>query len=1139
VRAGIREEFHMTHDGTTTDPYRLPAGRVYLSGVQALVRLLLDQRRADTSAGWDTAAFVSGYQGSPLGTLDTELGRQRDVVAEHRIEFRPGVNEELAATSVYGTQLVPTLPGSTAEGVLGVWYGKSPGVDRATDALRHGNLMGTSPRGGVLVLAGDDPGAKSSTVPGASEATLAALSIPVFQPGSVQEVLDLGRHAVACSRESGLMAALKVVTRVADATATVEVGPGRVRPLLGDESPHRPHAVMIGPALLELERSLVETRLDRVREYARRNGLVRLTHAEPEARLGIVAAGTAYHDLLEALEQLGISGVRILQAGLIWPLDDRAVRGFAAGLDEVLVLEEKGPFLELLVKDALYGLASAPVVTGKKDPAGARLVSGAGALDAAALLRPVANRVLAHHDLPAVARRLADLTSLRGRSLPLITQRTPFFCPGCPHNTSTRAADDTLVGAGIGCHAMVLINPDHHGTITGVTQMGGEGAQWIGMAPFTDRPHFVQNLGDGTFAHSGSLAIRSAVAAGVNITYKLLYNDAVAMTGGQRAAGRLSVPDLTRLLAAEGVRRIVVTTEDTSRYRRVPLAGIASVRPREDLMAVQEELAAIPGTTVLIHDQQCAIEKRRARRRGTLAEPAERVLINERICEGCGDCGDKSGCLAVEPVDTEFGRKTRIHQSSCTKDFSCLAGDCPSFLTVVGTPRRPEPRGPGVPLPDIARPGPGTDVRIRMVGIGGTGVVTVAQLLGAAAMLDGLHTAGLDQTGLSQKGGPVVSDLRLAAHPLDGSATAAGSVDLLLGLDLLGAAAPANLAAASPDRTVAVLCDSVAPTGRMATDVTAPAPDLAAARAAVAAGTREAVGIDARNLASAVFGDHLPTNVIMLGAAWQRGVVPVSRASIEQAIRNAGVAVEQNLAAFAWGRAAVAAPEVVARALDPGTPVPGPEHDALVDRVTTAAGELRRLVALRIPDLVAYPGVAYAERYADAVAEAARRGGDRVAEAVARGLYKLMAYKDEYEVARLHLELVRDLPAGTNYRLKLHPPVLRALGRRRKIGFGRRTTPLFRLLYAGRRLRGTPLDPFGHTVVRRTERALVGEYLDHVGAALGALRPENEDAVVELCALPDVVRGYEHLKLAGVDRFRKRAAELRAELAAPQPGSAD
>ncbi|HEY0360026.1 MAG TPA: indolepyruvate ferredoxin oxidoreductase family protein, partial [Mycobacteriales bacterium] len=989
----------------------------------------------------------------------------------------------------------------------------------------------------VLVLAGDDPAAKSSTVPGASEATLAALSIPVLAPGSVQEVLDLGRHAVACSRESGLMAALKIVTRVADATATVEVGADRVRPLLGDESPHVPHGVMVGPALLELERSLVEVRLDRARAYAHRNGLVRVTHPAPDARLGIVAAGTAYHDLVEALDQLGIGGVRVLQAGMIWPLDGCAVRDFATGLDEVLVLEEKGPFLELLVKDALYGLPSAPVVTGKRDPAGARLVPGAGALDAATLLRPVAGRVLAHHDLPEVERRLADLTGLRGRSLPLITQRTPFFCPGCPHNTSTRAADDTLVGAGIGCHAMVLINPRHHGNVTGVTQMGGEGAQWIGMAPFTDRPHFVQNLGDGTFAHSGSLAIRSAVASGVNITYKLLYNDAVAMTGGQQATGRLSVPELTRLLAAEGVRRIVVTTEDTSRYRRVPLAGIASVRPREDLMAVQAELAAVPGTTVLIHDQQCAIEKRRARRRGTLAEPPERVLINERICEGCGDCGDKSGCLAVEPVDTEFGRKTRIHQSSCTKDFSCLAGDCPSFLTVVGDGRPTTPRRPDVTLPDPA-PLPdrtGVDVRIRLVGIGGTGVVTVAQLLGAAAMLDGLHTAGLDQTGLSQKGGPVVSDLHLAAHPLDGSATGAGSVDVLLGLDLLGAASPANLAMASPDRTVAVLCDSVAPTGRMATDVAAPAPDLAGARATVAARTREAIGVDARNLADAVFGDHLPTNVIMLGAAWQRGAIPVSLASIEQAVRNAGVAVEANLAAFAWGRAAVAAPDVVARALRGVTPARVAAHDAarcdeLVDRVTTADGELRRLLAIRVPDLAAYQGVAYARRYAEVVAEAAARGGDRVAETVARGLYKLMAYKDEYEVARLHLELVRDLPPGTRYELKLHPPVLRALGLREKVGFGRRTTPLFRLLHAARRLRGTPLDPFGYTAVRRTERALIEEYLGHVGAALDALRPDNEDTVLELLALPDVVRGYEDLKLAGVDRFRARAAELRAEL---------
>jgi indolepyruvate ferredoxin oxidoreductase len=549
--------------------------------------------------------------------------------------------------------------------------------------------------------------------------------------------------------------------------------------------------------------------------------------------------------------------------------------------------------------------------------------------------------------------------------------------------------------------------------------------------------------------------------------------------------------------------------------------------------------------TVLIHDQQCAIEKRRARRRGTLADPPERVVINERICEGCGDCGDKSGCLAVEPVDTEFGRKTRIHQSSCTKDFSCLQGDCPSFLTVLPAKPgarpagggRPAPRRPGADLPDPVPCVPADEVRIRLVGIGGTGVVTVAQLLGAAAMLDGLHTAGLDQTGLSQKGGPVVSDLHLARRPIEGSVAPVGGVDVLLGLDLLGAATAATLATVSADRTVAVLGRSVAPTGRMATDVTTAAPDLAAAAAAVEEAVADSVHVDARNLATAVFGDHLPANVIMLGAAWQRGAIPVSLESIEASVRAQGVAVEQNLAAFEWGRAAVAAPDAMRRVLEPAAAPPAlsPDAEGLVEQVG-GGEEVRRLLEIRVPDLIAYQGLGYARRYAEAIARVRRAEAERVpgssavTEAVARGLHKLMAYKDEYEVARLHLELVRDLPPGTEFQLQLHPPVLRALGRREKLGFGRRTTPVFRALYAARRLRGTPLDPFGRTEVRRTERALVGEYLGHVDAALDVLGPDTLDTVVELCALPDVVRGYEHLKLAGVARFRERAAALRVEL---------
>ncbi|MYS82725.1 indolepyruvate ferredoxin oxidoreductase family protein [Embleya scabrispora] len=1163
-------------------------GRVLLSGVQALVRLVLDQRRADAGAGADTGAYVSGYQGSPLGTIDLEFGRQPALLDELGIVFRPGVNEELAATAIAGSQLAAGRESHTVEGVLGVWYGKSPGVDRAADAIRHGNLVGTGPTGGVLMLVGDDPAAKSSTVPGASEALLAALGVPVFSAGDVQELLDLGRHAIACSRESGLWVALKVVTRVADATATVEVG-GEHAPTGPPAGPgHRPDAMMIGPRLLNMERDLVEVRLARARAYGRRHRLTRIARSAPTARVGVITAGTAYFDLCRALEHLGVEDdlVRVLKVGMIHPLDAEAVREFAVGLDEVLVLEEKGPFLEPLVKEALYGAPSTPPVTGKHDPAGAPLVPLTGVLDAGVVGRAVAARLLAHHDLPELRARAAESTPpAHRRTLPLVDQRTPFFCSGCPHNVSTKVPAGTLVGAGIGCHGMVTVNRQDHGDLTGLSQMGGEGAHWIGMAPFLNRTHLVQNMGDGTFAHSGSLAIRAAVSASVHITFKLLYNDAVAMTGGQQAQGRLSVPAITRLLEAEGVRRIVVTTEDVRRYRRVRLAGIAKVRPREHLEAVQAELAAVPGVTVLIHDQLCAIEKRRRRRRGELADPVERVLINESICEGCGDCGAKSGCLSVEPVQTEFGRKTRIHQSSCTKDFSCLQGDCPAFLTVrakdagalgswvkgawvkgawvkgsrpgaaragradrVG-PTTPEPpRPPDLPLPRFRVEA--EDLRIRLVGIGGTGVVTVAQVLGAAAALDGLHTAGLDQTGLSQKAGPVVSDVRISTTPVTGSATvSAGSLDLLLGLDILGAASAANLANANTGRTVAVVCTGLAPTGRMATDVTAPAPDLVAAREVIDACTRERdnVHVDARDLAERVFGDHLPANVIMLGAAWQHGMLPITLGAIEEAFRRNGTAVEQNLAAFGWGRAAVAEPAAVQRLREPEEAVPlSPPAAALVDRVSGTPGELRRLLSVRVPELIAYQHAGYARRYVDVVAHAhavaARRipGDDTVAEAVARGLFKLMAYKDEYEVARLHLAQVAALPADRTFAVHLHPPVLRALGMDRKIRLGPWSTPLFRALYAARPLRGTRLDPFGPTALRRTERELIDEYVEHVRHALDRLTPATRDVVVELCELPDTVRGYEEIKLAGVARFRDRARALRdrlAEPSAPPPGA--
>ena len=1147
------------------DKYVLDEGRILLTGVQGLVRVVLDQHRADRRAGLTTGTMISGYQGSPLGGFDQELTRNRELLDEHHVRHVPGLNEELGATSAWGSQLAGNLPGSKYDGVLGMWYGKAPGLDRAADSLRHGNFVGVSRTGGGLAVVGDDPSCKSSTIPSASESLLAALHMPVFFPGSVQEVVDLGLHAYACSRASGLWSGFKIVTSVADAVGTAEVAPGRVLPVLPDLGyEHQPSAHLLAPQSLEMERSMLGVRTELALAYARENGVNRIEGAR-DAWLGIVAPGKSYHDLVNALHSLGLgppelerAGIRILKLGMIWPLEGEIVHEFARGLEEIVVVEEKGPFVETALKETLYGAAHAPRIVGKRDEHGERLLAAEVDLDADVIARAVAARLGRRVQLDSVEAHIRRLDSIAGRRAELpMAQRTPFFCSGCPHNSSIKAPEGTLVGGGIGCHTMVLLNPEGKGEITGITQMGGEGAQWIGMAPFTQDSHLVQNLGDGTFHHSGSLAVRAAVAAGVNITYKLLYNEHVAMTGGQAIEGQLSVPDLTRWLELEGVRRIIVTAEDTSRYKGVSLSPIAELRERGELLSSQLELAEVEGVTVLIHDQECAAELRRSRKRGNKPEPAERIWINERVCEGCGDCGEKSSCLSVLPVETEFGRKTQIHQASCNKDYSCLEGDCPSFLTVVpGEKAKHEIPALSVELPEPELLVSDEDWAVRMMGIGGTGVVTVNQMLGMAALIDGLHVSGLDQTGLSQKGGPVVSDLRISREPLAASPKAtAGSIDLYLGFDLLGAGSDKNLVTASPDRTVAVVSTSAVPTGRMVIDINERFPELAAQLDKIDAATRREhnLYLDAQRLSERLFGDHMMTNTLALGAAYQRGMLPVSREALEQAIRLNGAAVEKNLSAFAWGRAVVAVPDTVEEATRaPETVVPVRELSETERELVTLAingdgGELRRLVELRIPELVAYQDAAYARRFAEVVrrvhvAEQERTPGhSELAEAVARQLFKLMAYKDEYEVARLHLDAVEQAKLHAEFGedakiwFNLHPPMLRSLGLERKLKLGKWFLPSFRALYRARRLRGTKLDPFGHAEVRRVERALIGEYEEIVGEALAKLTPETHATVLDLFELPDVIRGYEEIKLRNVMLFRKRAEGISKRLAAGKP----
>jgi indolepyruvate ferredoxin oxidoreductase len=1142
---------------TLDDRYAADRGRVLLTGIQALVRLTLEQRRLDTARRLDTRVFVSGYQGSPLGGLDSEMLRSRRFLDPAGVVFQAGVNEELAATAVAGTQLLGQVPGRRHEGVVGFWYGKNPGLDRAADAIRHGTLAGTATLGGTVAVIGDDPASKSSTVPSSCEPMAQSLAMPLLAPGTVAEIVELGLHAVALSRATGLWTGLKIVADIADASATVDVEGLRLGIPMPPARPRPPAGALVGPAALDAEHDMLTRRLDLARAYARETGLNRVTFTSRQARLGILASGTGYAVVQRALEDLGLDeaalddlGVRLIRLAMPFPVDAAELAAHTAGLEEVLVVEDKVPFLEGHLKEALYRVPDAPLVVGRRDERDRPLLTARGQLGAEDVARAIAARI-GRDRLPRTAAVHLAAVGPRKPSrigLPLAGggssgARTPYFCSGCPHNTSTRAGDDTLVGVGIGCHAMIAIDGEGRGHQIGLTQMGGEGAQWLGLAPFTDDRHFVQNLGDGTFHHSGSLAVRAAVAGGATMTFKLLYNDAVAMTGGQQAVGRLSVPEITTLLATEGVRRIVVTTDDPGKYRGVALDPIASVRHRDSFAEAEAELAALDGVTVLIHDDRCAAEERRLRKRGTLPTPAEKVVVNERVCEGCGDCGDQSTCLSVQPVATEFGRKTRIHQPSCNSDLSCLKGDCPSFLLVeLGAPVRREVPAPPVELVEPEPRFDGSETLIRMPGIGGTGVVTVSQILQMAAHLDGRFAAGLEQVGLAQKGGPVVSDVRIAKQPVRGSLRASrGTADVLVGFDLLGTADAANLAVARPGHTVAVVNSAIVPTAAMVTGrvVLPGSPDDALERIAAATGG-ENVHVDAQGLAEALFGDHMPTNVLLLGAAYQHGCLPVSAGAIEQAIRLNGAAVEKTLAAFRWGRAAVLDRDAVLAAVLP----PVRATVEVSARSRELAEGLDEAVAVRVEDLTGFQDEALAARYAEEVrrvaavaAQKAGPAGERVAVAYARGLHKFVAYKDEYEVARLHLDPVekarRDAEFGADAQVSvlLHPPVLRALGMKNKIRLSGRTAEVaFRGLRAAKGLRGTPLDVFGWAGVRRTERALVGEYQALVRSALEALTPQTVDRVVEIAELADEVRGYEEIKLAAVERFRAKAAEALAAL---------
>ena len=1125
------------------DRWELAGEPVLITGVQALVRLPLLQRELDAARGLDTAGFISGYRGSPLGTYDKELAKLGARLAEAKVVVRPGLNEDLAATAVWGSQQVHLLPGARHQGVFAIWYGKGPGVDRSGDVLRHANSAGVGPLSGVLMLSGDDPSSKSSTVTNASDHAFVDLEIPFLDPSGVQEVLEYGLKGIGMSRFSGLWAGMKCVADTMDASATVQVDAAAWAPVIPegvDQGPDGLHIRLKDTPLLQ-EARLRHFRLPAAVAYARANGLNRVVLDAPRARFGIAARGKAYAMLRQAMLDCGIDeaearrlGLRLWKVGLAWPLDEAGARDFAAGLEEVLVVEDRRPLLEPQLREALYPLDRRPRVLGKRDEAGKPLLSDLTELDAAQVARALAARIPRADWPQRMAARLAELDALAEGAREPIHLREPWFCPGCPHNTSTKLPEGSRGMAGIGCHYMVTWMD--RGTES-FTQMGGEGAPWIGQQPFTTEPHVFTNLGDGTYAHSGSLAIRAAIAAKVNITYKILVNGAVAMTGGQAPDAEATVPRIAAQMAAEGVARIVVVSDDPARHQGDPLMpkGVG-FEPRDRLDAVQKELREIPGVTILIYDQECATERRRHRKRGTAPAATKRVVINPRVCEDCGDCSTQSNCLAIEPVETEFGRKRQIDQSACNQDFSCLQGFCPSFVSLEGAevakhvPAAKELAA----LPDATLPEtPADGFNLLIAGVGGQGVTALSAILAMAAHLDGRPVRSMDQLGLAQKGGGVYGQVRIGragASPatLAGPRIGAGQADLVIAADLVGAHGRNARPLLGRTRSAVVVNADLAPTAAFIRDG-ATRYDRAGMLASLREASREVIALPGAERVVAELGDAIFLNVFLLGVAWQRGLVPLPAEAILRALELNGAQVKANQAAFGLGRAA--ALEVPAEPRAPET--------------------LDALLARRVADLTAYQNARYARDYAGFVATvraaeaAATPGEESLTRAVAVQLHRLMAYKDEYEVARLHAdpawqaELARHFTGTKAQRLHLAPPLLSGedpeSGRPRKREFGPWMLRAMGLLRHGKVLRGTALDPFGRTEERRMERALIGEFRARLTALLPRLTPTTQGALVEWVEGWGGIRGFGPVKAARLAQARERIAAVEARLDAPVP----
>ncbi len=1145
---------------TLDDKYALDDGRVFLTGIQALVRLPLVQRRRDVAAGLNTGGFISGYRGSPLAAYDRELWRAKPRLEAHHIHFQPGVNEDLAATALWGSQQATLDPQAIYDGVFGLWYGKGPGLDRSGDAMKHGNFAGSDPHGGVLALAGDDHGARSSTLAHQSDHACIHFGMPILNPASVAEFLEYGLLGFALSRFAGCWVGFKCITDVVESGGTVAVDPAHPAIVMPDDFEMPEGGLNILPADTPLgqEARALGPRLDAARAFVAANQMDRIAVGGRHRRLGIVTSGKAYLDVRAALESLGIDrgqaerlGIGVFKVAMPWPLEPSRILDFCANQEEILVVEEKRPIIEDQLARLLFRVDAnhRPRLTGKTDESGRSLVPSVGELSADIVARLIVERLekSGHANTDAMAARLSPPAEvvqpwIAGTTTKLT--RLPTFCSGCPHNRSTKVPNGSVATAGIGCHSMAIWLEDR--ATRSFTQMGGEGLHWVGQAPFTARSHMFQNIGDGTYYHSGLLAIRAAISAGVNITYKLLYNDAVAMTGGQPVEGCLLVPDITRELHAEGVRVITVVSDEPKKYPAD--AGFApgvTFHHRDQLDQVQRRLRDTPGVSILIYDQTCAAEKRRRRKRSEFPDPPIRAFINQAVCEGCGDCNEQSNCVSIEPVETMFGRKRRVNQSSCNKDFSCVNGFCPSFVTVHGAePANPQSRSPldldramaALPTPEpVSSSDP---YSILVAGIGGTGIVTMSALISMAAHLESKHCTSLDLTGIAVKNGAVSGHIKIcdSPDPLHGARIAARGTDLLIGCDMIVAANREMVSKYDPERTSAVLNEYVAPTyafqvrPNLDLDNRRMKRDLAAAIA-----PHRTSFVDANRLVTGLTGDTMLTNIFLLGFILQMGLLPVGVAAVERAIELNGVSIDVNKRALTLGRLAVHDAGAIEDALS-GLPEPTTE---------TVDDSLDNILAHRVAHLTAYQDESYAARCRALVERVARverailPTSDELARTVARAHAKLLAYKDEYEVARLYSEPTYwqslEDTFGSDYKLRLHlAPAL--FGRRdpvtgqlRKRAFGPWIWPVLRLLARMKSLRGGRFDIFGRTAERRTERRLIGEYEATIEELLAGLTVDNHALAVEIVGLPEQIRGFGHVKERHIETTKARADDLLAQ----------